>query len=98
MYHTEISSLLDMVDRGCRRLMKHGGGAVPGNAPSPNCPKRAAALSRAREMSESRLYNVRQIASECGVGITTVRNIQARLRGKTRNGKGEWSTAEEFCG
>jgi hypothetical protein len=29
MYHTEISSLLDMVDRGCRRLMKEGGGPLP---------------------------------------------------------------------
>lgn len=33
-YHTETESILDMVERGCRRLMKEGGGALPTEKPN----------------------------------------------------------------
>jgi hypothetical protein len=70
MYHTEISSLLDMVDRGCRRMMKGGGGPLPKDGferTSPQVRRTPEEKRAALEIAATGLYTCAQIQKATGI-------------------------------
>ena len=84
MYHTEISTLLDMVERGCRKMMKAGGGHL--SQPRPECGPRKLGV----RVSQDRKIAMLEIAA---TGKHTAADL-VRLTGIRQQSIADWCRKE----